>query len=214
MHRAARRSPPATLCQPDTPSGQTPESVGFSAEGEAPPVKRPTRRHTIAATVLALAITSSALAGCSERSPVQSTVPYQPSDGVDVNLHTLDLRDLLLVSEGAGKPGVMVGALVNTGPVQVDVSFAPVGATAASSPVTVAPGQLVQLGNGDGQTQVQFATVTAPPGGIQRVQVSTPATGPALVDVPVLPPTLEYSTITPTPEPTDTSSATASPTGN
>ncbi len=182
-------------------------------------MKRPTRRHTIAATALAAALAASLLAGCSERSPVQSTVPYQPSDGVDVTLHTLDLRDLLVVSEGASKPGVLIGALVNTGPVEVQVSFAPAGATAASSPVSVAPGQLVQLGNGDGQTQVQFASVSAPPGGIQRMQVSTPATGPALVDVPVLAPTLEYATITPTPEPTDTSSTatatpTATPTGN
>src|SRR5450432_1790444 len=145
MHRAARRSAPATLCQPDTPSGESPESVGFSAEGEAPPVKRPTRRHITATGLLVAALGTALLAGCSERSPVQSVVPYTPGDGVEANLSSLAVRNLLVVSAGQG-------------------TFTAAGDTTASTPVTVPPGQLVQLGDGDGQVQIQFAKVSVAPG--------------------------------------------------
>jgi hypothetical protein len=75
----------------------------------------------------------------------------------------------------------------------------------------VPPGQLVRIGEGDGAVHIQFASVAAAPGAIEKVSVATPETGPSVLDVPVLNPALEYSTITPTPEPTATETATATP---
>ena len=175
-------------------------------------MKRPSRRLAGSGAGAAILVGSLLLAGCSERSPIQSTVPYTPTDGVTASLSGLDVRDLLVVSAGLGQPGVLSGALVNTGASDVSVTFAAQGDAVPSDPVAVPQGQLVRLGTGDGDVHVQFTTITAAPGALLPVQVSTPATGPSRLDVPVLPPTLEYATITPTPEPTRTPSDTPSAT--
>jgi hypothetical protein len=183
-----------------------------------PAVKRPFRRPvsrasalgTVLAALLGCLALVGGLAGCSERSPIQSVKPYDPTDGLVVNMGSLAVRDLLVVSAGTGQPGVVSGALVNTGTSDLTVSFTAQGDSATSAPVSVPAGQLVRLGSGNGATNVQFATVSVPPGGLLAVRVSTPPTGPRVLEVPVLTPSLEYSTITPTPQPTE--SATDTPT--
>jgi hypothetical protein len=157
---------------------------------------------------------SGTLAACSERSPTQSIVPYDPTDGIIANVGALAVRDLLVVSAAQGQPGVVSGALVNTGDSDLTVTFTASGDSAATAPVTVPAGQLVRLGSGNGATDVQFSTVEVPPGSLLAVRVATPPTGPRVLQVPVLSPDLEYATITPTPVPTTSTGApTDTPTG-
>lgn len=179
-------------------------------------MKRPTRRLTASTAALTAALGSLVLSGCALRSPVQSIKPYQPSDGVVANLDTLAVRNLLVVSEGNGKPGVLSGALVNNGTTEVDVTFTPANATTPSEPVPVPPGQLVKLGNDAGAVHVQISAVAAAAGANLLMSVTTPQTGPSTLNVPVLSPTLEYATITPSATPSEpaTPEASASPTTN
>lgn len=177
-------------------------------------MKRPQRRPGALAVTLVAALGSVALSGvltaCSERSPIQSVEPYNPTDGLVANVGALAVRDLLVVSAGKGQPGVVSGALVNTGASDLTVTFTASGDSTSSAPVSVPAGQLVRLGSGDGATNVQFGTVEVAPGALLAVRVATPPTGPRVLDVPVLTPQLEYATITPTPVPTETPTDTGS----
>jgi hypothetical protein len=181
-----------------------------------PAVKRPQLRLSVLGTSLVAALLSLAAAGtlaaCSERSPIQSVQPYNPTDGLVANVGPLAVRDLLVVSAGKGQPGVVSGALVNTGTSDLTVTFSASGDSAATAPVSVPAGQIVRLGPGNGATNVQFSTVEVAPGDLLAVRVATPPTGPRVLEVPVLSPQLEYATITPTPvqtaSPSDTGSGT------
>ncbi|MFL6100201.1 MAG: hypothetical protein ACJ71T_09635 [Actinomycetales bacterium] len=179
------------------------------------PFRRPVSRMSALGTVLVALLGClglvGGLGGCSERSPIQSVEPYDPTDGLIVNLGSLAVRNLLVVSAGSGQPGVVSGALVNTGTSDLSVSFTAQGDSGTSAPVSVPAGQLVRLGSGNGATSVQFATVSVAPGGLLAVRVSTPPTGPRVLEVPVLSPSREYATITPTPQPT--TAPTDTPTG-
>lgn len=167
-------------------------------------MKRPSRRVTAAGAAVAVTLGTAALSGCSHFSPVQSVQPYTPADGVVANLGPLAVRNLLIVSAGADQPGVLSGALINTGTTEVAVTFTTAGSTAASDPVQVPAGRLVTLGDGSGAIHIQISAVQAPPGALEQVAVATPETGPSTLQVPVLSPNLQYATITPTPTPTDT----------
>jgi hypothetical protein len=184
-----------------------------SASTAGPSKKLATRSTAAVAGTVALVAASLVLSACSERSPINAK-PYAPSDGVDATLSSLDVRDLLVVSAGANQPGVLSGALVNSGTSAVSVTFQASGQSNTSAPVPVPAGGVVELGSSDGQVQVQIPQVQAAPGALTQLQVTTPGNGPTLLGVPVLDPTLQYATITPTPEPTTSSptdTATASP---
>jgi hypothetical protein len=169
-------------------------------------VKRPSRRLTTLGAALAMMLGSTLLTACSDRSPIQSVIPYTATDGISVNLGPLAIRDLLVVASASGQPGVLSGALVNTGTSDVTVTFAASGDSSASPAITVPTGQLVRIGTGQGAATVQLSTVSVAPGSLLPMRVATPPTGPRVLEVPVLSPALEYATLTPTPTPTPTPS--------
>ncbi|MFC8599475.1 MULTISPECIES: hypothetical protein [unclassified Isoptericola] len=118
-------------------------------------------RTVAAASVMAGALL---LAACS---PTITTKPYAPSDGVRVNL-TDQVRgiNLMVVSEGEGEPGNLLGAVANDSAEDVDVVLTAEGADPLS--VTVPAGGTIYLNADQEGAQVedpQIAAVAAQPGG-------------------------------------------------
>ncbi|MBD8079101.1 hypothetical protein [Cellulosimicrobium arenosum] len=135
-----------------------------------------------------------AVAACS---PVLTTKEYSPSDGVRVDL-TADVRglNLMLVSEGDGAAGTLIGAFANDSTQDVTVGVAPLGGAALEVPV--AGGETVYLGTEEGFEAV-LGTVDATPGGVLPVTVTSSTGETADVELPVLDGTLpEYEDFLPT----------------
>lgn len=152
-------------------------SLVISRTAAHQPASRP-RRLAAAGLALAAALTLSA---CQISSPVTTDMNYDPADGVSVDVGDVVVRDLLVVSEGNGAPGVVSGLVVNRSTEGAEVTLAvnSGGQMVALQPaVTVEPGQAVRLdGRGEGGSgqAVQIGAVDAGPGGTQAIVVQTSA---------------------------------------
>lgn len=159
------------------------------------------------AAVVAAAAVTALTSGCQVFSPVQTNVPYVPADGVPATIGSLQISDLLLVSNGSG-PAAVSGAVSNQGTEPATVQIAPQqpGATAGSAAqFEVAPGQQVVLAD----KGLRLTGVTAKPGTFVPMTVQSSTGGTTVVNVPVLPAERYYATLlpgAPTAEPMPTSS--------
>ncbi len=155
---------------------------------------RPTPRLRRLVPVLAVSAGVVLASGCQVMSPVATNAPYVAADGVPVDLGGVKVRNLVVVSDAKGDPGVVTAAVRNDGPSAQTVTFA--FESGSSTQVKVPAYQEVSLSVGDGQ--VQLADVPTAPGALVTMQVSTPAHGIDVVRVPVLPARSYYSSLSPT----------------
>jgi len=151
------------------------------------------------------------LGGCAVLSPVQTDYDYQAADGVNATFGELDVRGLVVISEGKDKPGTVIGQLVNRGDEDLQVAF---GTEQARTEPTTVP-RHGSLTLGEGKT-VTLPSVPVAPGEVVQLRVAVPTTGENVLDVPVLPPTQYYSEDAPAPtspsaSPSATPTATPSP---
>jgi hypothetical protein len=145
------------------------------------------------------------LSACQTQSPVQTDQPYQPADGVAVDLGPVQLRDLVVVSAGKDKPGVLSASVSNTSGDAQRLAFAlPQG-----QPVYAETKAYSEEPLSDG-SQVQLPSVPVNPGDVITLTVQSPAAPAAVVVVPVLPASGYYATMAPTAVPTSPST-TATP---
>jgi hypothetical protein len=143
-----------------------------------------------------------ALSGCQLESPIQTNVPYQPADGVAVDLGDVQVRDLVIVTDAKGGVGTLSGLVVNKSTGPVTVTFATGPGALASGRAIIPAGTATRLSGVEGVTPVTIPRIPAAPGDMVNVVVSTPDAGAPVVSVPVLLPTGYYSNITPPPAPT------------
>ena len=136
-------------------------------------------RRPLAVVVLALA-----LAGCSQTNPIQTDRPYSAADGVRVVLGDVRAENLLAVTSAAGAAGALSGALVNSAASEVPVTLT-VGDSSEKVTVPAHGSVLIGTGSDTGQ-HVPVPTVTAAPGALLDVTISTPQAGTVHVQVPVL----------------------------
>ena len=143
-----------------------------------------------------------ALSACQTQSPVQTDASYMPADGVSVDLGVVQVRDLVVISTGKDKPGVLSAAVSNTSGDSQRLAFAlpqaqPVYAeSAANSEARLSEG-----------TQVQLPSVPVSPGDVVTLTVQSPTAPAAVVTVPVLPASGYYATLAPSAAPSTTTAA-------
>jgi len=190
----------------------------MEASGRLPSVKRRSPRTAwiaglkgtpvapfLTAAVLAGALL--ALSGCQAMSPIRTDVPFQPADGVAVDLGDVQIRDLVAIASARGEVGTLSGLVVNKSTEPVTVTFATStgdGGAGAVAQADVPPGAATRLSGVEGATPVTLPSIDAAPGDMIRMTVSTPVAGASEVSVPVLLPTGYYASITPAPVPTTT----------
>jgi len=141
-----------------------------------------------------------ALSGCQVMSPIQTSVPYQPADGVAVNLGDVQIRDLVVISGAKGEVGILSGMVVNKSNAPVTITFA--AGDGGSTKAQVLAGGQARLSGVEGSPPVTLPAIASAPGDIVTLTVSTPTSGASEVSVPVLLPAGYYATITPAPSAT------------
>lgn len=150
------------------------------------------------AALLTAAFAVMGLSACSLTSPAATLLRYAPADGIELDGDAIDVRDLLVVSQGDGAPGVVLGSVFNqsTEPITLTVRA---GGTALSPQLEVAPGSFVRLDGtgassdeGEDQSEPVTIPVLATPAG-QSVEIAV-STGQETLsgNVPVLLPRDHY----------------------
>lgn len=156
---------------------------------------------------LALAATLM-LSGCQWTSPIETDRAYEPADGSSITIGGVDLRNIVIVSDGHGAPGTVAGMAVNNTDQDVQLSIPDESGQALQ--VTVPARGSARLGTeGDGGP-ITIASVPEPDGAYRLLSVVT-SQGQSAVNAPVLPPEGYYASLAPTAP--STRSATASPAG-
>ena len=161
-------------------------------------------RRLRAATGLAVAGLAAALTltGCSATNQITTEQDYDSSDGVGERVGDIKVLNFLIVSEGKGEPGTLMGALDNRGS---DDEVVKIALEDDSVTVPVPGGQTVLLsapgGNSDEDKDIVFESIPEPPGAVVPVVVTTRDAGSVTLQVPVLDGTLpEYADAVPSPE--------------
>ena len=169
-------------------------------------MKRPTRSGLAVLVPLTVA---GALVACSGP-PVGTDAPYDPSDGVSASVGEISARNLLLVGSDVGAPGLVSGVLLNAGDAAITVSLSSGEAPAVTVQVPAQGSVLLGAATGEpaastpgtaASAVVQFDALPRPAGAVLPLNLSTPGGGTTTVQVPVLPATREYASITPAPAP-------------
>lgn len=126
--------------------------------------------------------------GCGLIAPQATTEAYAPSDGIDVNVGDVELRNVLLIADETGENFNVVFSAVNeTGsPVDLSISFVGEGSQKARAEFTLPTGS-TEFGNPDGEVEpvlVEIPNLIA--GGTARAYFQTPGASEVKYDVPAL----------------------------
>ncbi len=145
---------------------------------------------------MAVAGAAVALSACQTQSPIQTDVPYQPADGVRVELGAVQIRDLVLVSGGKDKAGVLSASVSNTSGEAKRIAFAlPDGQPVYAEAPAHSERRL------SGATQVQLPAVPVNAGDVVTLTVQSPGARQTVVVVPVLAASGYYASMAPTAPP-------------
>ncbi|WP_324650405.1 hypothetical protein [Georgenia sp. H159] len=124
---------------------------------------------------------STLVAGCSFMTPIQTTEPYAPGDGVRVEISDdVRVENLMVLADEEGAEGQVFGALVNDSVEEVAMS---VTIGDGGIQMSLEPGQTVLLGP---EEVVVIPTTPVPPGAMAEALIETAGYGTVSAPVPVL----------------------------
>jgi len=162
---------------------------------------RGTKRVQRLGLIAAIGVGALTFTGCSAINPQSTLMEVAPSDGVNLTMGSLDLRNVLIISEGKDTPGRVLGTFYNNA--DADITLTIGGSQGAQTEITVVPGTPMVL-NGTTDKGI-LSNVAAPAGAMQVISLrqSGAATETGELNVPVLDGTLaEYKGLVPTAVPT------------
>ncbi len=159
----------------------------------------PTRRLSL--IVAALAATAG-LSACQVASPITTDQIYDPADGVSIDTESgdVEVRDLLVVSEGNGGPGVILGYVVNSSEesLTLEVALEVDGARTELTPSVEIPADSAarldgRIAEGEFVDPILAAEIPGLPGALIDLRITTSGGEVASSSVPVLPPDGYYA---------------------
>ncbi|WP_427016384.1 hypothetical protein ACQCSX_16730 [Pseudarthrobacter sp. P1] len=173
---------------------------------------RGTTRVQRISLIAAIGLGALSATGCSYINPQSTTMHISPSDGVRTDLGKLELRNILVASNGKDEPGRVLGAVFNTSTSPITLTIS--GAAGSQTQLVVAPGVPSYL-TGESDAAI-LDTVSATPGTMESLKLTQTGPGEQTLEfsVPVVDGTLEdYKHLVPTSTPTGTAvpTETASP---
>jgi hypothetical protein len=144
--------------------------------------------------------------GCSATNLQATTIQYSPSDGVRTDIGKIELRNMIVVSNGKDAPGRIIGAVFNTSDKDSTVTFS--GNNGSRTEIQVKPGTPYYLG-ADSDPSV-LSSVSGLPGTLETMRITVDGGSPTDLQIPVLDATLkEYQQYIPSPSPSGTASSSA-----
>jgi hypothetical protein len=166
------------------------------------------QRGKLAMATAALGIGLLSVTGCGYINPQQTSEQYAASDGTMADLGPLQLRNIMIISDGEDKPGRVIGAVYNSA--SKDAVLTITGADGAQAQVPVKQNSSTLL---DGDQQAILSKSGGKPGSLVELSIGEDATNEtAKFKVPVLDGTIvDYQQYLPTP-PETSGSGTAEPT--
>lgn len=130
-------------------------------------------------------------AGCTFMSPLASRIEYSPSDGSQVNLDSLRLRNFVYLTNGT--VSALAGSIINAGDSEQAVTIEYTDAALnekKSVSISVAAGQKLDLGfNGQPALNIDLGGKA---GDIVRITVTDGVASPVELRIPVLDNTFDY----------------------
>jgi hypothetical protein len=168
------------------------------------------QRGKLAMAAAAISIGLLSVTGCGYINPQQTNQQYSPSDGVRADLGSLQLRNMLIISTDANKPGRVIGAVFNTSSSDATLTISGAGGSQATIPVKANSETYLN----DTTAAVTLSTTGGAPGSVVPVTIKT-GSDSSTVQFPVLDASLkEYAKYVPTasasPSPSASGSATPS----
>ena len=172
------------------------------------------QRGKLAMATAALGIGLLSVTGCGYINPQQTSEQYSASDGTQTDLGPLQLRNMMVISEGEDKPGRIIGAVYNDSARDVTLTIS--GDGGAQAELSVKKNSYALL-NEDSADEALLSTTGAKPGSLLELSVRESGTNQnAKFKVPVLDGTIvDYKQYLPSTAPTggtDTASPTSTPT--